>query len=217
MINLCFHGIGVPARDLEPGEAGYWITEDFYARVLDEVAGRDDVRLSFDDGNVSDVAVGLEGLEQHGRTATFFVIAARLDQPGSLSGDDVRALRDRGMAIGSHGMDHVPWRGLSEAAQQRELVEARQVLSQVVGAPVDEAALPLGRYERRTLTRLRQLGYRHVHTSDRQATEPDRWLQHRFSLRADDTLERLRDEVLRPQPVARRVLAGLKSTVKQLR
>ena len=217
MINICFHGIGTPARELEPGEAGYWISEDCYAAVLEEVAARDDVRLSFDDSNASDIEIGFDGLLRHGLTATFFVIAARLDQPGSLSADEVRELRARGMTIGSHGMDHVPWRSLSEAAAQRELVDARRVLAETVGAPVDEAALPLGRYERRTLARLRRLGYTHVHTSDRQPSDPADWLQHRYSLRSDDTVESLRREILATPALTRRLTAGLKSRIKQLR
>lgn len=217
MIHLCFHGIGTPHRELEPGEARYWISEDLYTAVLDEVAGRDDVRFSFDDSNASDVGIGLPGLVRHGRTATFFVIAGRLDHPGSLSAEEVRELRAHGMTIGSHGMDHVSWRSLGPAAQQRELVEARTLLAETVGVPVDEAALPRGQYERRTLAQLRRLGYAHVHTSDRQSSEPAAWLQHRYSLRSDDTLDSLRRDVLAPQPLRRRLTARLKSRVKQLR
>lgn len=217
MINICFHGIGTPARDLEPGEAAYWITEDYYRAVLEVVAKRDDVRLSFDDGNASDVEIGLEALRRRGLTATFFVIAARLDRPGSLSTDQVRALRAQGMTIGTHGMDHVPWRSLSPAIEQRELVDARRVLAEVAGTPVDEAALPLGRYERRTLNRLRQLGYTHVHTSDRRTSAPSAWLQHRYSLRADDTLDSLHADVLAAPSPSRRLLGRLKSGIKQLR
>lgn len=217
MINLCFHGIGTPQRPLEDGEARYWITEDLYAAVLDEVAGRDDVRLSFDDSNLSDVEVGLEGLLRHGLSATFFVIAGRLDQPGSLSADQVRDLRANGMLIGSHGMDHVSWRSLSPTESRRELVEARELLADVVGGPVEEAALPRGQYGRRTLVRLRELGYSHVHTSDRRRSAPTAWLQHRFSLRSEDTVESLRRDVLADQALARRLTGAVKSRVKQLR
>nr|WP_269778607.1 polysaccharide deacetylase family protein [Microlunatus antarcticus] len=172
--------------------------------------------MSFDDSNASDIEIGLDGLVRHGLTASFFVIAARLDRPGSLSAEQVRELRDHGMAVGSHGMDHVPWRALSDAAQQRELEQARQVLAEVVGAPVTEAALPLGQYDRRTLTRLQQLGYTHVHTSDRRSSKPSAWLQHRFSLRSDDTVDSLH-AILRGEPLARRLVGRLKGGVKQLR
>ena len=44
--------------------------------------------------------------------ATFFVLAGRLDRPGSLRPRTCRPLWWPGMAIGTHGMDHRPWRGL---------------------------------------------------------------------------------------------------------
>ena len=115
LVNLCFHGIGRPQRDLEPGEATYWIDVDLYHRVLDEVMDDPRVRISFDDGNASDIEIGLPGLVERGLDATFFVLAGRLGAPGSLSADQVGALVGQGMRIGSHGMDHRPWRGLRGA------------------------------------------------------------------------------------------------------
>ena len=100
VVNVCFHGIGTPQRVLEPGEDSYWISRDTFLGVLDRVVDRDHVRLSFDDGNASDVEFALPALLERGLTATFFVVAGRLDQPGSLSRDDVRRLHDAGMTIG---------------------------------------------------------------------------------------------------------------------
>ncbi len=153
VINLCFHGIGTPRRTLEPGEDKYWVSVDAYHRILDAVMGDERVRINFDDGNLSDVEIGLPGLLDRNLTARFFVLAGRLDQGGSLSPEDVRRLTDAGMTVGSHGMDHVPWRGLAPHALHRELVDARSRLEEVTGTPVDEAALPLGRYDRRVLGR----------------------------------------------------------------
>ena len=167
VINICFHGIGAPQRLLEPDEDRYWISKDLFIQVLDEVTDRSDVAISFDDGNVSDIEVGLDGLVQHNRQATFFVLAGRLGQSGSLSGKDLEELQRHGMKIGSHGMDHVPWRFLGEDQSQAELVEARQLISQAAGEPVVEAALPLGQYDRTVLSHLKRLGYRRVFSSDR--------------------------------------------------
>ncbi|MGF1648019.1 MAG: polysaccharide deacetylase family protein, partial [Kineosporiaceae bacterium] len=119
MINVCFHGVGEPARELEPGEDRYWVTVDTFRSVLDEIATWPAVRISFDDGNASDVEHGLPALRERGLPATFFVLARRLGLPGSLTGDDLRSLRDAGMTIGSHGMDHRPWRGLPPEARER--------------------------------------------------------------------------------------------------
>jgi peptidoglycan/xylan/chitin deacetylase (PgdA/CDA1 family) len=216
-VNVCFHGIGTPRRRLEPGEAAYWITMDTFRRVLDLVAGQPQVRISFDDGNASDIEIGLPALVERGLSATFFPLAGRLDLPGSLSASEVRDLSSAGMTIGTHGMDHVPWRGLDAESRHRELVVARDRLSEVVGAPVDEAALPLGRYDRRLLGHLRRLGYTRVHTSDRRRSGPGAWLQARYSIRGEDTASSFRDAVLADPSTAHRAERHLVGTLKRIR
>jgi len=217
VVNLCFHGIGEPARETEPGEDAYWISTDLYLRVLDLVQGDPRVRISFDDGNASDVEIGLPALLDRGLTATFFVLAGRLDQPGSLSRADVRALAAAGMRIGSHGMDHRPWRGLDTSALDRELVQARAELESVSAGVVDHAALPLGRYDRRLLHHVRRSGYTRLHTSDRTWARDGAWLQPRFSLRQRDTVDSVRREMLTRASPAHRARRTAVITAKRLR
>lgn len=201
-INLCFHGVGTCTREREPGEAGYWVGEELFLRILDEFGSHPRVRMSFDDGNRSDVAVALPALQERGLRATFFALAGRLDDPASLSASDLSQLRTAGMGIGSHGWSHSPWRGMGPDDERRELVEARTVLAEASRGPIDEAALPLGRYDRQLLTRLRRHGYRSVYTSDRFPARPTAWLQARYSVTAGDTLESVRSMVTRPQRFA---------------
>ncbi len=217
IVNLCFHGIGAPTRATEPGEDDYWISADLYHRVLDLAAADPRVRISFDDGNTSDLEVGLPGLVERGLDATFFVLAGRLDQPGSLSTEDVRALTAAGMRIGSHGMDHRPWPGLSDRDLHRELVEARQRLSEVAGTSVDQLALPLGRYDRRLLGRVRRLGYTRLHTSDRAWARAEAWQQPRFSLRRGDSVDTVRRDMLARASTAHRAHRAAVITAKGLR
>ncbi|HET8813163.1 MAG TPA: polysaccharide deacetylase family protein [Gaiella sp.] len=193
---LNFHGIGRPQRTLESGEARYWITIDGFRKVLDLVADRPDIRISFDDGNASDVEIGLEALLERGLVASFFVVAGRVGSRGSLDADGLRELSRQGMTIGTHGMDHRPLRGLSPADRQRELVDAREEIADTIGRPVDEIALPLGLYDRRLLADLKALGYTAVHTSERMPGTADAWLRPRFSIRVDDTVETIEREVL---------------------
>lgn len=216
-INVCFHGIGAPARPLEPGEAPYWVDHATFLDVLDVLAGDPRVRISFDDGNASDIELGLPALIERGLRATFFVLAGRLDHRGSLGTRDVRALAGEGMSIGTHGMDHQPWRGLDPDSRHRELEEARRVLTEVVGTSVTEAALPLGRYDRVLLGHLRALGYTKVHTSDRRWAQDGAWLQPRFSVRDADTAESVRTSVLERQSPGRRAERSLVGTVKRWR
>ncbi len=206
VLNICFHGIGTPRRELEPGEDRYWVSTELFHAVLDEIRTWPAVRISFDDGNISDLEIGLPALVPRGLRADYFVLAARLDQPGSLDEDGVRELRRSGMTIGSHGMRHRPWRGMDGPTRDDELVTARKMLATAAGADVDFAACPLGQYDRQLLGHLRRLGYRRVFTSDRRSARRDAWLQPRYSVRRDDTPESLGAEAL----AGPRVLSRLK-------
>lgn len=214
--NLLFHGVGAPRREMEPGEDALWITADTLAAILDVVAERP-VGLSVDDGNTSDVDLVLPALVRRGLTATFFILSGRLGQRGSVSAAGVRELRDAGMRIGTHGLDHIPWRGLSSGQAHREHVQARERLEEVIQEPVTVAACPLGRYDRRVLGRLRRLGYEHVYTSDGWPATHGAWLQPRYSVRGDDTAEGLQGRLDGHRTVRSRAVATAKATVKRLR
>lgn len=215
MINICFHGVGTPQRELEPGEAYYWVETGQFHQILDELMAWPEVRISIDDGNLSDVDTVLPALLERDLEADFFVLTGRLGHPGSLDPDDVRELHRQGMRVGTHGMSHRSWRRMDPATRQRELVTARARLADVIGAPIDLAACPLGGYDRGVLTQLRRLGYTQVYTSDRRRARPNAWLQPRFSVRQHDTPESLCAEA---QPgMVRRAQAGLVGVAKRLR
>jgi peptidoglycan/xylan/chitin deacetylase (PgdA/CDA1 family) len=215
--NVCFHGVGTPQRELEPGEDRYWVSVERFHAILDEVATWPAVRLSFDDGNASDVEIALPALRERGLPAEFFLLAGRLDTPGSVSTEGVRELRRHGMQVGSHGMRHRSWRGLTDAERDEEFVAARRVLAQVSGAPVDTAACPLGRYDRQVIGRLRSHGDTRVYTSDRRPARAGAWLQPSYSVRRDDDPAGLRAEVLATAPIGRRLRAAAVGTVKRWR
>ena len=216
-VNVLFHGIGEPRRELEPGERDYWVGRERFEALLDEAVSWPHTRLSFDDSNSSDVEIALPALIERGLTADFFVLAGRLGKPGSLGEDDLHTLIKNGMTVGSHGMEHHPWRGLDAATIDEELVVARDRLAAVTGQPVTTAGCPLGRYDRGTLTALRRLGYRTVFTSDRRPAKPGAWLQARFSVYHDSTPETLRAAVLHSGQATARTRAAAVGFVKRWR
>lgn len=217
VINVLFHGVGTPRRELEPGEASYWVVQDRFHAILDELAGAPGVRLSFDDSNVSDAEIALPALLERGLRADFFVLAGRLGSEGSLDDDAVRELLRHGMNIGSHGMLHRPWPQLDQQTRQDEWVTARERLSAIVGHDVDTAACPFGRYNRSVLTGLRRLGYRHVFTSDRRPARPDAWLQARYSVLGTDTAATVRQTVFGHRSLPQRARASAVGLVKRWR
>lgn len=215
--NICFHGVGTTGRDLERGEDRFWITADALKRILDEIATWPNFAISFDDGNHSDLEICSTALRERNLSATFFVLAGRFGSAGSLDEGDVRELHSGGMKIGSHGMDHRPWRGMSDSMRHTELVRARAIIAEAAGCSVDEAAAPFGSYDRKTLSDLRSLGYAAMHTSDARLATAGKWLQPRFTVRRDHTAESLRGEIIAAESTPRRLVLEAKGVVKRLR
>jgi peptidoglycan/xylan/chitin deacetylase (PgdA/CDA1 family) len=177
--NVTFHGVGPPPDDVSEEEAGWWVTERQFLDVLDATEGRPDVRLFFDDGHRSDIGIVLPALLQRGRLATFFVVAGLVGKPGRLSGEDVRTLALASMTIGSHGMTHRSWRGLSIPDLTREVTRSRDLLSELSGFRTASAAMPFGAYDARVLRVLRDAGYSAVFTCDGGHARLGQWLQTR--------------------------------------
>ena len=188
VINLCFHGIGEPGRPLEPDEGQYWVEPAQFDDMLAVIRNDPRMRITFDDGNASDAAYALPSMMRYGLRGTFFVVAGRLDQPGSLGRAEVRELVQAGMSVGSHGLEHRPWRTVSDADLEAEVGEAAEMIAATTGQPVREVACPFGSYDRRVLAAIRRHGFDRVYTVDGgAAAKPDAWLQSRYTVGSRDT------------------------------
>jgi peptidoglycan/xylan/chitin deacetylase (PgdA/CDA1 family) len=206
-INLTFHGIGEPGRQLDPGEEDVWVRREAFLSILDAAAERRDVQITLDDGNASDLEHALPALRERGLQATFFVVAGRIGTPGFLDEDDIRALAAGAMTIGCHGMEHLPWRTVGNRTLREEHLDARRRLEEIVERPVDKVACPFGSYDRRVLRALRRSSYLQVFTSDGGSARASDWLQARNTVgpRDDgDLLDRIAFAERRPTDVLRR-------------
>jgi peptidoglycan/xylan/chitin deacetylase (PgdA/CDA1 family) len=216
MIVLNFHCIGKPRRALDDGEGDVCVDRQQFIEILDAISGRSDVCLTFDDGNRSDVSEALPELVQRGLRAEFFLCPARFGTPGFVDENDVRELQRAGMSLGSHGMDHVQWRGLGESAIEREIVEAKQLLEDAWQAPVETAACPFGAYDRRTLSALRSAGFKRVYTSDGGWANSKDWLVARNTVLRTDSAESI-ERMLNASGGTRSLVRKAKRWIKQMR
>lgn len=214
---LNFHGIGDPVRDLEPGEPDVWLSRDRFTEILDICVDRDDVLLTFDDGNSSDLRIAASELEKRGMSATFFVLTGKFGAKGYLSPQEVRELHGRGHKIGSHGRHHVDWRSIDEAQLEEEIKGSRLDLEDLLQTSVSEFAVPFGSYDRRVLGYLEAEKPSAIYTSDGGRWDGQNQIIPRHSLRSQDDADSVDRASQHSRSSRDRLVRRLKRVVKRLR
>jgi peptidoglycan/xylan/chitin deacetylase (PgdA/CDA1 family) len=122
--------------------------------------------FTFDDGGASSLATA-ELLERYGWRGHFFIPSAFVGRRGFLDAADLRSLAERGHVVGSHSHSHPTYMGrLDATAIEREWVESRGRLGEVLGEPPLLASLPGGFLSRSVLTGAARAGYRILMTSE---------------------------------------------------
>ncbi|GAB4233168.1 MAG: polysaccharide deacetylase family protein [Acidobacteriota bacterium] len=164
---LTFHGVGTPKRDISDSEKKYWVDEDHFRELLSILERyRQKVEITFDDGNISDIAIAFPDLLSRNLRARFFVITGRLNKQGYLSKADIQELAAAGMIVGSHGRQHRPLKAMQLFGLLRELLVSRKLLQEICNASIDEFAVPFGIYGKREIRSAFACGYSKVFTSD---------------------------------------------------
>ncbi len=176
---LMYHGVG---DDLaRGGELRYTVSEQSFSRQVsylvdqhriisypDLLAGRGGagtVVLTFDDGEKSVFTRALPAMRAAGITGTVFVTTGWIGSEGYLAADDLRALRDAGWTVGAHGVTHRYLSDLDAPSLRDELIQSRDALTLILGAPPRHMSLPGGRADARVSRAVRDAGYTSLGTS----------------------------------------------------
>jgi peptidoglycan/xylan/chitin deacetylase (PgdA/CDA1 family) len=131
--------------------------------------GEPGVVITFDDGCETDLITAAPLLKEFGFEATFYVTTGLLGTPGYLSPQQLQELGRLGFEIGCHSMTHAYLSDSSESELQREIVEAKQRLEQILSQPIEHFSCPGGRYNQRAIETAQRAGYRTLATSRRHA------------------------------------------------
>jgi peptidoglycan/xylan/chitin deacetylase (PgdA/CDA1 family) len=129
------------------------------------------VILTFDDGYADNADVALPLLQEHGATATMYVITAAVGDSntwdvGTLAGravmswEQIRRLVSGGFGIGAHTATHPRLNELDPAEAEREIAVSRDVLEREIGAPIVHFAYPYGRSSPAIEELVGRLGFR---------------------------------------------------------
>jgi peptidoglycan/xylan/chitin deacetylase (PgdA/CDA1 family) len=131
------------------------------------------VVVTVDDGHESSMRVA-DLLEGYGFRATFFLTRERcLKTPGFIRGPDVRALRQRGFSLGTHGTTHHPLTFLPKDQCLAELAESKRWLEDAIGEEVRYAAVPGGFINSSVMKSARECGYTFVGTCNEWMNSPE--------------------------------------------
>ena len=121
--------------------------------------------LTFDDGNSSDADIALPLLLEMNCSATFFLVADKIDTPNFLSSSQARELVNSGMAIGSHSVTHQDMRMLTALQQREELLFSKIHIEDKIGYPVKYFSFPYGKFNSELVQMALDCGYEKVCTS----------------------------------------------------
>lgn len=124
------------------------------------------VVVTFDDGHESNFSVAFPILQRFNLRAEFFVTVSRVGQPGYMTWEQLAAMRNAGMSIQSHGFDHRPMTGLSDAELAEDLKSSREILERKLGKEVRYLAVPGGFVDKRVYAAALAAGYEAVCNSE---------------------------------------------------
>jgi peptidoglycan/xylan/chitin deacetylase (PgdA/CDA1 family) len=104
------------------------------------------VALTFDDGYMDAYTAALPILQEHGYTATFYIVSGFVGQPGYMGWEEVRALRDAGMEIGAHSVTHPDLTTLGLEDLRAQVAQSGATIAAALGGPVVSFCYPGGRF-----------------------------------------------------------------------
>lgn len=213
-IFLTYHGIGDVDRKLFPGEDKVWITTGVFLTHLDFIREHGEkYYITFDDGNKSDIEIALPELLKRNLTASFFVVSGRMQDDSFLSPQDIRELDRNGMTIGSHGANHIPWKGLDNEMLRSEIQASKLTIEDVLGHEITAVACPFGSYDRRSLSMIELSGFQKIYTSDRGRAGPSDRIIARNTLTENDTPDTI--EMLDDWDLLQSSLLAIKKLIKR--
>lgn len=135
-------------------------------RERNELPPPNAVILTFDDGYADNAELALPLLQEHGATATVYVITGAVgngniwDGRTVLTWEQVRRLAAGGLSIGAHTVTHPRLNELDPAEAEGEIAASREVLERELGAPILHFAYPYGRTSPAIQELVGRLGFR---------------------------------------------------------
>lgn len=210
---LIYHAVGSGALALPTHrfrEQVSWLAQNARVIAIDELLKCGDavglqVALTFDDGYASLFRNVAPILQTEGMVATVYPNTSCLGDIQRVASDEskghypseeflvwneVKALRDVGWTIGSHGVDHVDLTSLPVREIHRQVTDSKQAIAKRLGVDCEHFAYTWGRHNEQVRAVVVDAGYRSAVAGTHGAVrcESDRYALPRIDIRRDYTL-----------------------------
>ena len=196
-----------------------WLkTERYSVGILKEATPFPDehrVILTFDDGEMNNYDQALPVLKKCGFPAYFFIIAKRIGDPGYMGWDELRAMHEAGMVIGSHGFSHEILTNLMDSQVEEELCASKKYLERNLNITIDAFSMPRGFCNNKVIRMAYDAGYKYVFISDRPRALNIECLS-RVAIKAGWKIDRFERAVTGNTSVYERMVCKCKSAVKRI-
>ena len=123
------------------------------------------IALTFDDGYADAYTDALPVLKRYGLVATFYIVTNFVGQPGYMTWEQVAELRDSGMEIGAHTIDHLDLRTLDPTEMLRQIAQSKSDLESKLRISVTSFCYPAGFYDPAIEEMVRASGYLNATTT----------------------------------------------------
>ena len=178
----------------------YCVTEGDFAGHLDLVrsCGAAAAKITFDDGEQSQMRYAGPLLAKHGLQATYFITPGLIGTAEKfLDWSQLRELQIAGHSIQSHGWSHRFLPACADKELEYELTASKPALEDRLGRAVEEISIPGGRWNNRVLRACAACGYKRVYISQPWIVALDSGVSviGRFMVRRTTTLAELKNMI----------------------
>lgn len=117
--------------------------------------------LTFDDGYKDAYTNALPILRKYGFIATFYIITTYINNNDNyMTWNEIIELKNAGMNIGSHTLTHPSLDKSYDERVDKEVEESKKIIEEKIGIPILDFCYPSGKYDKRTINKLKEAGYK---------------------------------------------------------